>query len=411
VKAVPLTYIHDGHKHIVGFFRLLCGFVLLLLLLFFLLRIDDTVSFSEGEILSVRPQTDYKAPFESRLASVKVKPGQKVNKGDTMLILQNEENGISLSKEKTEKKKLAQSLFYINQLLQTIQSKSFSITAETNINSRSKQIEESNIRTSIKTLQEQYALQQQKLASASERNKADSILYSKDMISKMEYDAGKDITRDIQESLLETGALLSKQQAGINVNRNTYQKEDENISQRRIDAQQEKQILMQQKTDMENQLNQCNENIELLEYNISQQYIIAAVSGTVNTVFNTSQASNIISKDELLVSLSPDAGSFYAKVYIPEKEVHYLRDNMEAHLKLDAYYHLEYGILKGRLTYISERKENNKFYALIQLENNRSFHLKPGYSVYGEIVTDKLPLYKFLVKKIFLNAGVKQSQS
>jgi len=411
VKAVPLTYIHDGHKHIVGFFRLLCGFVLLLLLLFFLLRIDDTVSFSEGEILSVRPQTDYKAPFESRLASVKVKPGQKVNKGDTMLILQNEENGISLSKEKTEKKKLEQSLFYINQLLQTIQSKSFSITAETNINSRSKQIEESNIRTSIKTLQEQYALQQQKLASASERNKADSILYSKDMISKMEYDAGKDITRDIQESLLETGALLSKQQAGINVNRNTYQKEDENISQRRIDAQQEKQILMQQKTDMENQLNQCNENIELLEYNISQQYIIAAVSGTVNTVFNTSQASNIISKDELLVSLSPDAGSFYAKVYIPEKEVHYLRDNMEAHLKLDAYYHLEYGILKGRLTYISERKENNKFYALIQLENNRSFNLKPGYSVYGEIVTDKLPLYKFLVKKIFLNAGVKQSQS
>jgi len=411
VKAIPLTYIHDGHKYIVGFFRLLCGFVLLLLLLFFLLRIDDTVSFTEGEILSVTPQTDYKSPFESHLVSVKVKPGQRVNKGDTMLILQNEENSISLSKEKTEKKKLELSLFYINQLLQTIQSKSFSITAETNINSRTKQIEESNLRTSIKVLEEQYALQQQKLASARERDKADSILYSKDMISKMEYDAGKDITRDIQESLLETGALLSKQQTGINANRNTYQKEDENISQRRIDAQQEKQILMQQKTDMENQLSQCNENIQLLEYNISQQYIIAAVSGTVNTVFNTSQASNIISKDELLVSLSPEAGNFYAKAYIPEKEIHYLRDNMEAHLKLDAYYHLEYGILKGTLTYISERKENDKFYALIQLEKNKSFNLKPGYGVYGEIVTDRLPLYKFLIKKIFLNTGVKPSQS
>ena len=84
---------------------------------------------------------------------------------------------------------------------------------------------------------------------------------------------------------------------------------------------------------------------------------------------------------------------------------------MEAHLKLDAYYHLEYGILKGTLTYISERKENDKFYALIQLEKNKSFNLKPGYSVYGEIVTDRLPLYKFLLKKIFSNAGVKQSQS
>ncbi|HEX5155375.1 MAG TPA: HlyD family efflux transporter periplasmic adaptor subunit [Parafilimonas sp.] len=411
MKDAPLKYIHDGHKYIVGFFRLLCGFVLLMLLLLFLLRVNDTVSFNEGEILSVTPQTDYKAPFESRLASMKVKPGQRVNKGDTMLILQNEENSISLAKERSEKQRLEQSLISINRLLQTVQSKSSSIRAESGISSSSRQIEENNIRSSIRSLEEQYALQQQKLASAKERNKADSILYSKDMISRMEYNAGKDITRDIQESLLATATLLNKQRADINANVNNYQKENQSISQRRMDAQQEQQLLIQQKTDTENRLSQCNENIQLLEYNISQQYIVAAINGTVNTVFNTSQASNIISKDELLVSLSPGTDNFYAKAYIPEKEIHYLRNNMEAHIKLDAYYHLEYGILKGSLTYISERKENNKFYALIQLEKNTSFNLKPGYSIYGEIVTERLPLYKFFFRKIFKDAGIKQAQS
>lgn len=411
MKDVQLTYMHDGHKYIIWFFCLLCSFVLLVIALLFLLKVNNTVPFTEGEILSVTPQTDYKAPFESRLLTIKVKPGQKVNKGDTMLILKNEENDILLAKEKTEKQRLEQSLFSINRLLQTLQTKSSSINSERSITNTSKDIAEANIRNSIKALEEQYVLQQQKLASAKERNKADSVLYAKDMISKMEYNAGKDLTRDIQETLLTTEALLNKQRVEINANVNTYQKERESIKQRNIDALQEEQTLLQQKTDTENRLKQCNENIQLLEYNVSQQYIVAAISGTVNAVFNQSQTSNILAKDQLLISLSPNAESFYAKAYIPEKDIHYLRDSMEVHLKLDAYYHLEYGILKGRLNYISERKENNKFYALVQVENNKTFKLKPGYNVYGEIVTERLPLYKFFIKKIFAYAGVKEAQS
>ena len=74
---------------------------------------------------------------------------------------------------------------------------------------------------------------------------------------------------------------------------------------------------------------------------------------------------------------------------------------MSAHLELDAYYHLEYGIMQGNVTYISERKENEKFYALIKLTNANHFQLKSGYNVSGEIITDRLVLFQYFIKKLF----------
>ncbi len=79
----------------------------------------------------------------------------------------------------------------------------------------------------------------------------------------------------------------------------------------------------------------------------------------------------------------------------------YVKTTMPAHIELDAYYHLQYGIIKGDVTYISARKENDKFYALIRLGNANQFQLKPGYKISGEIITDRLVLFQYFIKKLF----------
>jgi hypothetical protein len=50
---------------------------------------------------------------------------------------------------------------------------------------------------------------------------------------------------------------------------------------------------------------------------------------------------------------------------------------------------------------VAERKENINFYALVQLSEENRFKLKPGYSIHGEIVVQRLPLYKYCIKKLF----------
>src|SRR5882672_11716961 len=73
------------------FFRILIGFFLLILLSAFLFDINDSVTFTTGEIIGEIPQVDIKAPFESIPIKIFVKEGQPVKAGDTLMVLGNEE--------------------------------------------------------------------------------------------------------------------------------------------------------------------------------------------------------------------------------------------------------------------------------------------------------------------------------
>ncbi len=73
-------YSNKTQKFIVWFFRILIGFLALGLLLLFTVHINDTVSFTQGEIISESPQLDMKAPFEAQLSKIYVHEGSKNKK-------------------------------------------------------------------------------------------------------------------------------------------------------------------------------------------------------------------------------------------------------------------------------------------------------------------------------------------
>jgi len=129
--------------------------------------------------------------------------------------------------------------------------------------------------------------------------------------------------------------------------------------------------------------------------------VIAQFPGIVNFLFSTSKWTNVVSKGDLLASIAPQAISYYAKVIVPEKDMPYVKAGLRAQLKLDAYHNYENGLIKGRISYVAERKENDKFYALVNLDETNLFKLKPGYTLYGEIVVQSMPLYRYFIKKLF----------
>src|SRR3954447_16804264 len=85
-------YLVRAQKLINWFFRLLLLFVLLAIILLFTVHINDTVSFTQGEIISQNPQIDFKAPFEAQLSKIYVREGQKIKTGDTLMVIYNEAN-------------------------------------------------------------------------------------------------------------------------------------------------------------------------------------------------------------------------------------------------------------------------------------------------------------------------------
>src|SRR3954469_5780856 len=85
------NYSFREYKYIVWFLRLLLLLLVTIIVLLFVLNINEAVSINDGEIVAVNPQSDYKAPFEAQLLKVYTREGQDVHKGDTLLVIRNDE--------------------------------------------------------------------------------------------------------------------------------------------------------------------------------------------------------------------------------------------------------------------------------------------------------------------------------
>lgn len=383
------------------FFRILLAMTVAMLFMLFALRINETVSIKEGEIVAANPQSDFKAPFEAQIVKVFVKEGQPVKKGDTMMTLLTVDFEEQRAKTKTEIDYLQKKIRSITVLENAIEQKKGAIEQTGDITAKKYQLDINRLVSDMQSLDEQYSLQKEKLTSTAEKMSGDSILYKKDMLSKYELNNAKDAHLNVKENLNAVETQRIRQQSEKKLAYNNFTKEQNTLLLNKVQLEENAQALLQAKIENQNQLLQAKESLKKLETELGKQSVVAVSNGIVNFIFNTKQSSNLISKGDLLISIAPDGLSYYARINLPEKDMPYIRAGLIARLKLSAYQTFQYGLITGRISYVAERKEKEKFYALVELEDNVRFHLKSGYEVYGEIVIDRMPLYRYFVKKLF----------
>lgn len=398
----PLTnYNIKEYNFITWFFRLLLLIVTITIVLVLVLRINETVAVSEGEIVAANPQADYKAPFEGQIGKIYVKEGQAVKKGDTLLTLKNLDIREQEAKTKNEINYLQKKIQSFGVLESVVQKKKDAIDQTSDITAKKYQLEINRLVSDMKGLDEQYNFQKERLSSADEKYTGDSILYKKDMLSKYEYNNTRDANIIMKENLNSMTSQRKRQLAEKNFAYNNFTKEQNTLLLNKVQLEENAQSLQQAKVDFENQLIQAKETLKKIELELGKQSLIAGTEGIVNFLFNTKQSSNLITKGDLLVSIAPQTISYHAKVIVPERDMPYVKTGLNVLLKLDAYQNYTSGPINGKVSYVAERKENEKFYALVDLAETEKFHFKSGYAIHGQIVVERLPLYKYFIKKIF----------
>jgi hemolysin D len=395
------NYSFKGYNFSLWLFRILMFMILTVAVLLVVLRINESITIQEGEIISATPQSDYKAPFDGQLLKIMVKEGQQVKAGDTLLVMENPDYKEQMAKARTEIEYLEKKINSIGVLQVAIQRRRAAIDQTTAIASQKYKLDVNRLVTDMKMLDEQYNLQQQRLSAANEKYMGDSILYKKDMLSKYELNATKDANLNLKENLTTLQAQRHKQQSEKSLVYNNFTKEQNDLLLTKVQLDENAQSLIQAKSDLEGQLIQARETLAKLTGELNKFNVIATNNGIVNFLFNTKQQSSIITKGELLVSVAPQSSAYYAKVVIPEKDLPHIRAGLNAKLKTDAYTNFQHGGIEGRVSYISDRKETEKFYALVEFTEKPKFQLRSGYAIYGEIIVDRLPLYKYFIKKLF----------
>jgi hemolysin D len=387
------------------FFRVLILITVSVLVLFISLKINDSVTIREGEIIAKDPQIDFIAPYDVQIKSILVNEGQAVAQNDTLLILENLQLEDQKAKATIEANLLTEKIQSISELIAAKSKKLTALLNGQNLFQNEFDLNQSQLDNHISMTNEQQSLLTERLESSKEKFEGDSILFHKGMLSRYEYMDAKDAYLAMKEKVAEL-SNVSRQFAGDKMlSQNNLNRTSQQLQVAKLELQEEIAYLEQNLIEHKSQLNLTKQTLSNLEKELKMQYIIAPKDGNVNFLFNTRQSTNYILKGEMLMSLVPQSMDYYAKVSIPEHHLPLINVGQKARLKLSAFNQFEFGALEGKVSFVGEGKENESFFALIEIVKNERFALKPGYQLRGEIIQDRLPVYKFFFRKIFRNAS------
>lgn len=384
------------------FFRILFSFFVVFTISMFVFRINDSVVFQTGEILSENPQLDYKAAFEAIPDKVYVKEGQTVKAGDTLMVLHSEQIRKDFDDAKVSVTSLQQTVRSISELRLNAFEKIKNLQREKQLNTRTHESQREKLRNELKSASEKSALASEQMSTVGlTKLKIDSTLYRQNVISKLDITNSYDVYSNYKNSFLQSELTKNQIQSASNNIDNDYLKTQNALDLKLIELQERLKELERQKADADKQLTTAEDNLNYLRTQTQKQYIIAETDGEVQNLHNLKFKANFINKDELLLSVTPKKGKFFAKVTIPQRDMRHVKVGQDAHLKVEVFNFYDQGVLKGNVSYVPEAKPKEDFFVIIDLSPNKNFKLKPGYAIRGEIIVERLSIFKFAIKKLF----------
>ena len=383
-------------------FRILVAFLVLVVLCIVTLNINDSVSFSAGEIIAEVPQLDYKAPFEAIPSKIFVEEGKAVKKGDTLMVLVNEQLRIDYRNAKSSFPSLQKIDTTIADLILSTYSKIDNLKRERQLNTQAHTSQKIKVVNELKSASQKTEVSTKKLlVVALSKLSMDSVLYAQKVISKLDITNSYDNYLNYKNSLVESELAQNQIKSNSSNLDNEYLRAQNTEELRLIDLNERIKVLEKERSASRKELKTAMDNLTFLEGEIGKQFIISGMDGEVMNVYNLKFTQNFVSKGDLLLTLVPRRDKYYAKVVVPQRDIRYVKVGQATHLKVDAFNFFEKGILEGEVSYVPERKPKEDFFVIIDLLPNPRFQLKAGYSLKGEIIVERLKIYQFISKKLF----------
>ncbi len=133
--------------------------------------------------------------------------------------------------------------------------------------------------------------------------------------------------------------------------------------------------------------------------------LVAPVAGTfmLNGFLQEKQQ---MQANQLVGLVSPANASFYAEVQIPQMSFGKVNIQQEVQLKLDGYPYEQYGMLKGKLVFVSNRGTDSGFLGKVVFDNGlvtnfkKTIEFRQGLSAKAEIITADKRLFDRLVENL-----------
>lgn len=389
-------------KFIKILFRFLLAFIIIITFFLIFLNINDAVEFKEGIIYSNNPQLKINTPSEVKISKIFIKEGQSVNKGDTLIILENLKTQTDYDIANSDIRSMQKKIGVTNLLINNAYQKKDAITKLIYIQANIHNIDKQKAEQEISNLNNKIVLTSQQSSIIKNKHITDSILYTKGAISKNELLDQQSKKIDDKKNIEEIKSTYKQKNYDYQNLSNNFNKTKNDLKQTLIELDNSIVNYNKEILELETQIKNKKYDLEFISDEKNKLIIVAPFNGTISNIFNAKQNLQIINKGELLAILAPTNEKFYAKITLPEKDLTYIKNNQEVNLKIDAYNYYRFGAIKGNIQYITPSDIDKNFYCIASLKHYKSsINLKAGYKFKGEIVIEKMKLYQYILKKLF----------
>ena len=169
------------------------------------------------------------------------------------------------------------------------------------------------------------------------------------------------------------------------------------------------QFLQQDKiiTELKSEIKQIEANIKELDFDAEKTTLISPVNGRVFDLkaITIGYAATL---GETLLNIVPD-GEVEGKIFLSNRDIGFIKPNMDAEIRLDAYPFTQYGSIKGKLSFIGDEvlpaDQNNpvpRFPAYVKLFNQKitkgdeTYKLRSGQSITVNLIVRNKPIISLL---------------
>lgn len=383
-------------------FYLLCTVVGVSLVLFFGLKIHETVDARVGEIIAENAPETYLAPFDAMVEKVYVKAGDFVEKDVILIQLSNTTLVASIEQEEQEYELAKQQVNHLQKLRKNLKSQSGTRQNGAQNLQQNYSYEKETASLELNALREQVTLQRKKMAVAKKRLKVDQNMLAEGLISEVTYLEKQQIFAKEEQLFTEIYKKYSQQKAQQNNLKNNH---SNRLNAQTLDVLSvENQLLNLEKsiTEAESKEKRLEQQINFKKKELEKLTVRAQQAGYISQIFNAHQSIQQINKGATLLTLTPALDAqFYAKFRIPQTAVKDVKSGQRAQIRLEAYNYYRYGVLEAEVIHV-DKDTSDQFYALAKIpQQETEMELKNGFAASGKIITDKIRLSTYVYRELF----------
>ncbi|NJP09473.1 MAG: HlyD family type I secretion periplasmic adaptor subunit [Leptolyngbyaceae cyanobacterium RU_5_1] len=393
-----------------GLLYLLVMFAAIILPWAMLSKVDEVGS-ARGRLEPKGKTFTLDAPVEGTVAEIKVKEGQPVKAGQILLELESELAQAELQQAQArlegQLNRVSQLEFMKNQLLGvTIRAQQQQGLAEAA--SQLAQVDEA--RQQLNSNRKARALASVRLARDLVEVRRYQRLVAQGIVPEIKLVEVQRTMDETRLSLNQADAEVQQAEQQIVVRQNRYQSTVRANQVTILETQQRTNELETQLAEARSQINQTKQQIAALKFQLQQREVRAPIDGTLFQL-PIQRAGAVVQPGQMVAQIAPQKAPLVLRAQMGNQESGFLKVGMPVKVKFDAYPFQDYGIVEGRVSWVSpdskivETAQGNAEIFELEITLNQSYiqaanqriTLNPGQTATAEVIVRQRRIVDFLL--------------